>query len=270
MAANVSTMALNRSVYSAASHGQIVANIESNGGSSRESRDWTNVQVEDMVYHSEGEEEAYRQGFHYHVDDLAGGSSSEGFRHPLAGQGAPTVVVGRRLFEGEAEQSPQSQFQAPPFDQAMTGGRGKFHRQRHSMWVGEQGSHGGSGSNNQSSDFRRYSDTRLVIEPELDYRPHIFNVATAMDPQSVADAEDLDITFVLELWTVKRGLTAIFFPARTFSSRPWSTIRFWTPWSGTSRNCSSWTSGRMREWWPRHRSRATAGKARRSAGVNCR
>lgn len=53
MGTQVSTMALNRSVYSAASHGQIVANIESNssqmsGGSHRQSRDWTNVYVEDM------------------------------------------------------------------------------------------------------------------------------------------------------------------------------------------------------------------------------
>lgn len=189
---NTSGMALNRSVYSAASHGQIVANIESRGGgcSSRQSRDWTgNVYVEDLGgFHSDD------GGFRC-VEESATTSHGNMFKNPssqpplvtssnvVAGGvfvEQPEMVIndnnqgniGQRLFEGGMVN--QQQQQEIPC-------RSKFNRQRHSLWVDSASANHDIGNTNQS-DFRRYSDTRLIIEPheQLHYDQQIFNVGTAV------------------------------------------------------------------------------------------
>lgn len=226
MGTQVSTMALNRSVYSAASHGQIVANIESNSGSSRQSRDWTNVQVEDMAFHSEdGEEDDTEGGFrcaelqppvdfkgtqsHHHQHQQHNNYPQAIYRETeenvLSGGDASLGCGARRMFDEQQDQQQQHQH-------GYDNGRSKFNRQRHSLWVdsgcdsggcgatmimgGGTGGGNNSGSSNNQSDFRRYSDTRLMLEAageqyqhkashqQQQQRPHqIFNVATAMTPQ---------------------------------------------------------------------------------------
>lgn len=211
MGTQVSTMALNRSVYSAASHGQIVANIESNSQMGQ-SRDWTNVYVEDMAFHSDD------GGFRCVEDGGGGGAAASSkasnlnmFKQQQPPQhhqyyhqhhhqqqhhgqqqqqpqtvGTPSTAIflenqdilsdtrpemcSRRLFEEHQMRHQMEQQQQSS----------KFNRQRHSLWVDNNGPMMMNNNSNQS-DFRRYSDTRLIMEPhDSDYEQHrIFNVATA-------------------------------------------------------------------------------------------
>lgn len=197
MGTQVSTMALNRSVYSAASHGQIVANIESNSGSSSQLRDWTNVHVEDMAFHSEGEEDLEQQHHHHQqhgfrsssLEGTAGSSSNAMFRvHNQHQTPPPAIFLETRDILDEAHRHPFDYADQQQASGSGGGGRCKFNRQRHSMWVDnhcESSSNTSSNTNNQS-DFRRYSDTRLVMEPDREVyqqQHQIFNVATALTPQ---------------------------------------------------------------------------------------
>lgn len=180
-----STMALNRSVYSAASHGQIVIESNSGGGSSSQSRDWTNVYVEEMApyaadggdvmmapaasnnagqfmdhHHHHHQPHVHQQQHHHHLPHL---------QDPL-GDTQPEMCSRRQqqLYE---EQQQQQQM------------RMKFNRQRHSLWVDS----GPAVMTMNQSDLRRYSDTRLMVgggeqhqQPQQQqHEPHIFNVATA-------------------------------------------------------------------------------------------
>lgn len=210
MGTQVSTMALNRSVYSAASHGQIVANIESNSsqmsGGNRQSRDWTNVYVEDMAFHAAGGDEG---GFR--PEDAVAGVSTKGggavhtttFKvhqmhhlnqhHPPAQAVPPSTAIfvenqdilsdtqpeicSRRLFD--EHQLMQQQLQQH-LDQEHFPSRSKFNRHRHSVWVdsGPMVMNASTATKHNQSDFRRYSDTRLIMEPQdYEHQQHIFNVA---------------------------------------------------------------------------------------------
>lgn len=206
MGTQVSTMALNRSVYSAASHGQIVANIESNSsqmsGGSRQSRDWTNVYVEDMAFHAASSDEG---GFR--PEDAGAGVSTKGggggvnntmFKghqmhhlnqhHPPPPAVPPSTAIfvenqdildtqpeicSRRLFDEQQQLQQQ-------MDQEHFPSRSKFNRHRHSVWVdsGPMVMTASTATKHNQSDFRRYSDTRLIMEPQdYEHQQHIFNVA---------------------------------------------------------------------------------------------
>lgn len=201
--AQVSMVALNRSVYSAASHAQIVANIENNsqisgcGGGGGSSRDWTNVYVEDMPeFHSD--ESGYPCSSagdsvepnlsHFNGHQHHQSQQSYPLQNPsslsymmmegqdIASDCSPHEMCAGRLSDGSYQiqhytqhhsaETPQNQFMA---------NRSKFNRQRHSLWVGDTTTTttgvgipvaaAAAAAATSQSDFRRYSDTRLICEP---------------------------------------------------------------------------------------------------------
>lgn len=169
MGTEVSSSATNRNAYSAASHGQIVANIESTcqSGCSRQARDLSaNVHLDDLVLHSDVvEEQSSGNAANRDSNVYRGG------RHKAPQPSASAIFLENQDILSETPSSTvhstSSNQHNRVFDETQLPARSKFSRQRHSVWLGSE-------YETSHNEFRRFSDTKVMADH------NIFNVAKAL------------------------------------------------------------------------------------------